>query len=1588
MEFTAISRVENEKLVVYINDPNAVPSTQYACYLYETKKEGILVKQMFVNQRTFSFDLAETGRYYARVFVRNWPNGPQGEPVITKQYTNIVSFQKKWVSQGKNYPTKMLTYDQVDGEDFCSARGIIYDILWNGVHFEFFIDHKPNCQQAVILGTGDVGGVKCKPYFSRISWSKELPGTAIYYSDPTVYLGESTLGWGYGTNDRWYLEEIAVLLKKILDKLNIPTSNTLFQGSSAGGFTAMGLAAMLRSRATVINPQFTVENFWPRLVNIMKKTCLKKGETLLSDRTHVISIFENQSYFPLLHIVENLKSDSDFNMQLIPFLKELTEMNVSCSDRMYMEFYSDPGGHTAMPPKETCLRHIAEDLARPLPDGDIPGEASLLSRIEKGEFDQLKSTPAAPWTAEDEKKLYIILTVDTEDKYEDVPNLIECDFGDEGNCGVNYIMDQLEQRGMRGVFFTNIYEHTNFHGDYGDYMERLVKRLSSRGHEVALHTHLNKALNFYSKSLYSSNYEEQRKIIQYGTDFIEKYAGKRPIAHRGGAYHCNDTTFQVLSDLGYKIESSSFYTDTGTGNRFHHFRSLNQPIKIKGLIEFPVVSVYNQSGMPRKLDPNHLDDTAIIAAIEQMKQRPNFNAAQLMFHSFSFVDQKGTPECEPKFCSGPKKVYGINTALTKRFERVLDYLRDDPQIEIVTFEEYLSKNIKLPPIWGDGPFWANTEAARKSAFEFVGKRNNPRYCLDDTFQDQATQQPCCNFDECNLPRPSLYTLGHQAKTYANDLMNGKLRVYPRIEPMNYSLDTLDFGIQFSNIPLTFQLYLQALNPVQTLVLAYENTHNPNYLSFAYQFIRKWESYASVPSNISSNPFVFNDHAVALRAENLMYFGQICCKVGIWSDDLYEYLYKLLLKHGEWLYNDAHYTKQHNHGIMQDQALLHLGYVLNRQEWVAQAKKRLLIQEQWAFNEEMVHTENSCGYALGVSELLSKIARFLQSNDDPLGEKLLQDMKKTQEFIDWTMQPNGIRAQVGDTNGKPGILYGNEEDMRRHTPEEHKFYPLSGYYFYRSNRGDESRCDTWKLLKSGYVQMAHKHSDDCSFILYSKGYEIFVDCGIYGYTKDAFRTYFTSALAHNTVIVDGTTYPCDKNHTHCAGMRGYHAFPDYDHVRVFNDAYNGVKFQRDFCSADDLTLIVDTLESRSKHTYSQLFHLGEKMELVRADDKEVLIRLADSGYRVRLRQFGDPVKLELIRGNKEKPGLGLISRGEGHLATITTLKFDLVGSSGVFATAITIEDENGLVRLGDVKAPAEALRYDAAAETFTLGELTIPFHDLPSEDAHPGRTPGDPAVTGGQKAAGTALKSKCSLSIYGSCVSRDVLTIANDTKFDLKAYIARQSVISAVAPKIPEGAIPLENSSAFRKRVVESDLRKNAFELLKANKSDYFMLDLIDERFPLLRLFGSYVTASSEFYESAPKKYRLMDKLEKRLEDGKLYLGDYCVEDAVKEFCTRLKEIYAPEQIILHCASMLDYYRSKSGELTMFKPSKITANHQINAVMEAMCSRIQSYLPGLHVIQEIDGIVADENHKWGLATMHYQQEYYARVLARLYEIAGL
>ena len=350
MEFTAVSRLERTTLTVEVTVPEVDQTTQYAYYLLE-KTQGVLEKQFYLKENTFTFPLSDPGTYAVQVYVRHWPNGPDGNSVTTVKESNWIPF----------YPTKVVPYERLEEEDFRSTVGTTYDIVWDGVHYEFFIHYKPDCPQAVIFGTGDVGPYQ-RPYFARISWAGDLPCTAIYYSDPTSYLPPCTLGWGYGTNDRWALKDISALLRKILDKLHIPTDNTLFYGSSGGGYTSMLLAAMLRSRATVINPQFIIEKFYPAHIARLKQVCLKEGETLLPERLHTATFFQQEGYFPPLHVVQNIRAKFDLKTQLSPFLESLSDLSIDCTNRLHIEFYSHEAGHNGMPSKEVCLKHISEDL--------------------------------------------------------------------------------------------------------------------------------------------------------------------------------------------------------------------------------------------------------------------------------------------------------------------------------------------------------------------------------------------------------------------------------------------------------------------------------------------------------------------------------------------------------------------------------------------------------------------------------------------------------------------------------------------------------------------------------------------------------------------------------------------------------------------------------------------------------------------------------------------------------------------------------------------------------------------------------------------------------------------------------------------------------------------------------------------------------------------------------------------------------------------------------------------------------------------------------------------------------------------------
>jgi len=1172
------------------------------------------------------------------------------------------------------YEKKCLSFNDFLDYKIEDNTSFIYEIIYKNVQFNFLINANDN-KKAIIFGTGAVDRTKIKlPIFDRHSWKNDFKYTTIWYSDPTLLLNDNSgLCWCYGTNSHWYLESIAYIINITLKKIGIDKNNVLFFGSSGGGYTSIILASMLHAKATAINPQLEIMNCSNPAINNLKNTVLKKGESLINERISVLELIKRENYFPKFHIIQNAKAEIDINVQLVPFIKSLNKLNIDYTDKINLSFYYNEEGRNGMPSKEKTIEYINTDLNNAsISDGIIDKcpQNSFYGKLYNGYFKSF-----------DKNKLYLILTIDTEDNSGySVPNLIECDFGKFGNCGVDYIMNELEKRNMEAVFFVNIYEHKNYTGKWENYIENLVKKISDRGHEVGLHTHHESCkLPIYTKRIFECNYEEQSDIIKYGTDFISNITGKRPISHRGGGYFCNDITFDVLNKFGYKFDSSCYYSNTGTGNRIKLFHSYNQPTKISDILEFPVVNCFNDAGRPAKFDINSMNENELISVIKKMKDRKDFFAANFMFHSFSFIDQKGEERKEPFWSAMGHEAYGVSNVLIKRFETFLDYIYNDPDIEVVTFEQYLKLNASVPSFWADGPFCTDTEKSKNALKQFEAKRYNYRYEMDGTYQENS-KESFLNFDKLKMPLPTQFYNNNEIIEKAEDILNGKLHVYSRCEVMPYSLDNMDWNCRYTNIPNTFQLYLQSLNPVPILTKAFELNKDIKYLEKAYDFIKCWNIYYKDKSKIKGNKFVFCDHSVSLRSKNIIYFGDVCSRNCFWNKDMFNLLHDIIYSSGIWLADENNYTKSHNHGIMQDEALIYIGFLLNNTDWVKLAKNRLVEQEKEAFTDEFVHTENSPGYAKMVPDLFNRIGKFLIDNGDNDGQKFINDMKNTQEYINWTIKPNGIAAQIGDTSNPIVELYGSESQIKRKSSDIHKIYPKSGYYYYRSLWDNEPKYDTWKMIKSGYVKTAHKHADDLSFMLYSKGYEIFTDCGIYGYNNDKFREYFVSAKAHNTVIIDNSSYKCNKELCNRTGILKYEFFDDYDHIRLFNVSYLDAKITRDFCTSGDLTIIYDRIMSNKEHCYSQLFHLAENIDIVTITKKEVILSIKNTQYNVILKQLGNHSELSVFKGNVNTPDYGIISRAVNHMGTISTLKYDLNAKNGNFITLIAIVNKDKKIRL--------------------------------------------------------------------------------------------------------------------------------------------------------------------------------------------------------------------------------------------------------------------------------------------------------------------
>lgn len=241
-----------------------------------------------------------------------------------------------------------------------------------------------------------------------------------------------------------------------------------------------------------------------------------------------------------------------------------------------------------------------------------------------------------------------------------------------------------------------------------------------------------------------------------------------------------------------------------------------------------------------------------------------------------------------------------------------------------------------------------------------------------------------------------------------------------------------------------------------------------------------------------------------------------------------------------------------------------------------------------------------------------------------------------------------------------------------------------------------------------------------------------------------------------------------------------------------------------------------------------------------------------------------------------------------------------------------------------------------------------------------------------------------IDIFGSCVTRDIFAYGMNTSVKVGEYIARQSVTTIFASPVTYQEREIERlNSSFQKRMLKNDLEKTTFEKLKTSKGDFIIIDFIDERFHTVKLGNTYLTYSAELMMSeylTEKKYRVLDK-RKWFNKNVVFK----LRDKIAMFAEELEKIYGADNIIIHRAMIKDEYWDNQGILQKFSKPYLEDNKKTNELLNDMYDELEKKLINPHVINVASLYYADEKNKWGLATMHYQEEYYLAVARRVEEI---
>lgn len=218
----------------------------------------------------------------------------------------------------------------------------------NNVKYEFLIQLKSDSKNLVCFGSGALNGsdlkrFEQKPRFNRQSW--KIKESTLFYNDPTRYIDNSMLGgWGIGTPDDWYLENIKEIILKITEFYKIKNENILFYGSSLGGFTSILLGTLVKDSKVLADvPQLTFENakyFQHIKSKVFPNLSDEEIKNNYNYRLNVLDLIKKERYIPNAYIIFD-GYELDINEHYTHFFAELNKIT-ECNNKNRIKIIINP----------------------------------------------------------------------------------------------------------------------------------------------------------------------------------------------------------------------------------------------------------------------------------------------------------------------------------------------------------------------------------------------------------------------------------------------------------------------------------------------------------------------------------------------------------------------------------------------------------------------------------------------------------------------------------------------------------------------------------------------------------------------------------------------------------------------------------------------------------------------------------------------------------------------------------------------------------------------------------------------------------------------------------------------------------------------------------------------------------------------------------------------------------------------------------------------------------------------------------------------------------------------------------------------